>query len=86
MMTPAEVSTGTCNDSSRTLWCLVEGDSAPFPVTVSSGDTIFQLKTSVRSKNDKGLFRNVNVVDLDLLRASKFYGVVFVSWVTLLHL
>jgi hypothetical protein len=62
------------NDSSRILWCLVEGESDPFAVTVSAGETISQLKKAVHSEKDKGLFRDVNVVNLDLLvlKASKF--------------
>jgi hypothetical protein len=74
-MTPAEVYAGTSHNSSLMLLCLVEGDSVTFPVTVSSEDTIFQLKAAVHASNDKGLFRDVNVMNLELLRASKFSGV-----------
>jgi len=43
--------------STRTLWCIVEGQSTPFEVTVPSDATIGQLKKKVHQEKHKLTFR-----------------------------
>jgi hypothetical protein len=60
------------DDTIRTLWCLVEGESMVFEVTVSANASINRLKTLVQEKKDKGSLRDVNAADLVLLKVSTF--------------
>ena len=56
------------DDTSRVLFCLIEGDSRPFKVTPNKGD-ILDLKDLIR-KN--GVLRNVLAKDLVLWKVGLF--------------
>jgi hypothetical protein len=60
--------------STRTLWCIVEGQSTPFEVTVPSDATIGQLKKKVHQEKHKLTFREVDPADLVLLQVSPSMG------------
>jgi hypothetical protein len=53
------------------LWCLVEGDRTPFPVTVPTGTHVAGLKERI---HDKGINASDAVLakDLTLWKVSKF--------------
>jgi len=54
----------------RTLWCLVYGDSAPFEVTVPDNAKIDYLKEAVREKK---ILRDVNASSLVIWQVRIFY-------------
>jgi Crinkler effector protein N-terminal domain len=54
------------------LWCLVEGDRTPFPVTVPTGTHIAGLKELVFVKR-KSILRDVDAADLKLWKVSASY-------------
>ena len=56
------------DDTSRVLFCLIEGDSRPFKVTPNKGD-ILDLKDLIK-KN--GVLRNVLAKDLVLWKVGLF--------------
>lgn len=50
------------------LFCLIEGDTNPFQVTVSAGQSIYFLKEVILEQ----AFRDVDAVDLVLWKVSRF--------------
>jgi hypothetical protein len=56
----------SADDSVRVLWCLVDGDSAPFMVTTPFNDNVAQLKELIRDKGVAVPFAK----DLVLLKVS----------------
>jgi hypothetical protein len=40
----------SAENAQYTLWCLVEGDSSPFPVTVPAGTNVAVLKKSIHTE------------------------------------
>ena len=57
------------------LWCLVEGDSAPFPVTVSTGTHVAGLKELIHYKRKARILQDVDAADLTLWKVSTFWTV-----------
>jgi Crinkler effector protein N-terminal domain len=60
------------DDTARTLWCLVEGDSTVFEVTASANASINRLKELVREKGINVSERAILAKDLVLLKVSPF--------------
>jgi hypothetical protein len=62
------------NQGQRELWCLVEGDTAPFPVNVPTNTHVAQLKKFIR---DEGIAASDPVLakDLTLWKVSHFQRV-----------
>ena len=54
------------DDAARTLWCLIESESAPFQVTAPVYASIYDLKVLVHEKCKNGALRNVDASDLIL--------------------
>jgi hypothetical protein len=52
------------------LFCLIEGDSSPFFVTITGRSPIADLKALVHQQAKNGVLRNVDAKDLILLKAS----------------
>ena len=52
-------------DIDMTLWCLLKGTNAPFPVTTSSTTSIAMLKELIKGKKANALQR-VDASDLKL--------------------
>jgi hypothetical protein len=75
--TVAEPLTPTSHLTAQKLWCIVEGQTTPFAVTVSLDVSIDELKKLIREVKEKGTFREVDAVDLVLwkLCATFSYGV-----------
>jgi Crinkler effector protein N-terminal domain len=61
------------------LFCLLEGDTVPFSVEVSSDTNIFSLKKSIRSEHNFRLLRGVDAVDLVLWKVSRFTSIQFAA-------
>ena len=59
------------NDT-RVLFCLIEGDTNPFEVTVSTGKSISFLKEVIQEKRKNGPLRDVDAADLVLWKVSRF--------------
>jgi len=59
------------NDT-RVLFCLIQGDSNPFEVTVSTGKSISFLKEVIQEKRKNGPLRDVDAADLVLWKVSRF--------------
>jgi Crinkler effector protein N-terminal domain len=55
------------------LWCIVSGDSSPFPVSVSTHDNTSALKERIYEQNKNGVLRGIDANDLDLWKVSSFY-------------
>src|SRR3984957_1352544 len=60
------------NPAARTLWCLVEGESVPFEVTVSANATIHELKDLISKQGINGTLKGILPKDLLLLKVSTF--------------
>ena len=54
----------------RTLWCLVYDDPAPFEVIVYDSDKVSQLKEDIK---DKKVLRDVSASSLVLWQVRVFY-------------
>ena len=54
------------------LNCLVEGDKNVFLIIISRDAYIDQLTELIYEKRKKGLFRDIDPVDLTLLKVCKF--------------
>ena len=70
------------DDTVRALWCLVQGDSTPFKVTIRTNNDINDLKELV---HDKGIDATKNTVlakDLKLWKVSPFHRPAQTLWVT----
>jgi hypothetical protein len=52
------------------LWCLVEGDRTPFPVTVPTGTHVARLKKLVHAEGINGVLKDVDAKDLTLWKVS----------------
>jgi len=59
------------NDT-RVLFCLIEGDTNPFGVTVSAGKDISTLKQDIWDVRKYGPLRDVNGQGLVLWKVSRF--------------
>jgi len=59
------------NDT-RVLFCLIEGDTNLFEVTVSTGESICFLKEVIQEKRKNRLLRDVDAADLVLWKVSRF--------------
>ncbi|KAF8926889.1 hypothetical protein BGZ58_010828, partial [Dissophora ornata] len=57
-------------DSLLTLFCLVDGESTPFPVEIDSTKTIGGLKNLIVNGDQAPAFRDVAAKDLILWRVS----------------
>ena len=69
------------DDTTRALFCLVEGDSAgTFRVNVSVFvySQIFCLKKLVKEKGKNGVFRNFDACELVLWKVSHFQCLAFI--------
>ena len=53
-------------DGTRAVWCLIEGDSNPFEVTVAVTADIGDLKELIREKGKSISFRGIDAKDLTL--------------------
>jgi hypothetical protein len=58
-------------DIDMTLWCLVEGEKAPFPVATSPTAYIATLKKLIKREKEKAL-RRVDASDLKLWKVCYF--------------
>ena len=54
------------------LFCLIEGDTNPFEITVSTDRTISHLRDVIWEKRKTGALRDVDPVDLVLWMVSRF--------------
>ena len=59
------------NDT-RALFCLIQGDTNIFEVTVSTGKSISFLKEVIQKKRKNGALRDVDAADLVLWKVSRF--------------
>jgi len=59
------------NDT-RVFFCLIEGDTNPFEVTVPTGKSISFLKKVIWEECNNGPLRDINVRDLVLWKVSRF--------------
>jgi hypothetical protein len=59
------------NDT-RVLFCLIEGDTNLFEVTVSTGKSISFLKEVIQEKRKYGPLRDVDAAGLVLWKVSRF--------------
>jgi len=60
------------SDDKYILNCLVEGDKNVFLIIISRDAYIDQLAELIYEKRKKGLFRDIDAVDLSLLKVCKF--------------
>ena len=58
--------TQSMQDGTRAVWCLVEGDSSPFKVTVAVTADIGDLKKLVREEGKNASLRGIDAKDLTL--------------------
>ena len=61
-------------DQSRTLWCLVYGDSAPFKIVAPVNIDVDDLKKLVLEEVKQGDLINVNAKDLTLWKVRHLRG------------
>jgi Crinkler effector protein N-terminal domain len=54
------------------LWCIIDGESTPFDVTVPGNTNINQLKERIY-QNNKYTFRDIDAKNLDLWKVGSFY-------------
>ena len=59
------------DNSTRILWCLVQGDSRLFKATLNNG-TVYDLKKLIQELRKNGVFRNVDAKDLVLWKVGLF--------------
>ena len=60
------------NDT-RVLFCLIQGETNPFRVTVSTGQGIFFLKEVIQEERKNRALRDVDAVDLVLWKVRHFH-------------
>ena len=63
------------NVTTRSLWCLIEGESDPFRVTFPANASIEELKEHIH-KRKHGALRDVDASDLQLFEVSSLFSVV----------
>jgi Crinkler effector protein N-terminal domain len=59
------------NKDSLVLWCVINGESTPFDVTVPANSNISQLKERIHQKN-KNTFSDIDAKNLDLWKVGSF--------------
>ena len=59
-------------DDTRVLFCIIQGDTNLFEVTVSTGKSISFLKEVIQKKRKNGALRDVDAADLVLWKVSHF--------------
>jgi Crinkler effector protein N-terminal domain len=57
-------------EGSYRIWCLIEGETAAFPVTASRDVPIGELKELIHEKGNKRALNGINAQDLGLWRVS----------------
>ncbi len=70
------------DDTVRALWCLVQGDSTPFKVTIRTNNDINDLKKRVHEEGKNGVLRGIDAKDLKLWKVSPFHRPAQTLWVT----